>query len=286
VIIFITLIFSLFGIFIGSFLNNVINRTIRKEQYVSGRSYCESCKHLLSQKDLVPVFSFLLLKGRCRYCKAPIPKILPIVETVTGALFALSYLWINENYIKEINNFSLATNDGLLSLISLVIFIILLMSVLIVIFFSDLEYMLIPESYLWVLASLYFLGYMFTHFTNLNWGYIDNILFNNVPIHFISVLGILVFFLSIYFLTKKRAMGEGDVILAPILALYLTPSLALVFWFSSFLYGSFVGVFLLLLKGKNLKTAVPFGPFLILGFLTAVVYGEKIYAYYIKLITY
>ena len=80
-------------LFIGSFLNVVIERVYRGEQFIKGRSYCVLCKHELSAFDLVPLLSFLFLKGRCRYCKKSIPKIHFVVEVFTaicaGFVFAM-----------------------------------------------------------------------------------------------------------------------------------------------------------------------------------------------------
>ena len=87
-LIFYLLIF-IFGLFIGSFLNCVIYRLEQGESFLKGRSYCPNCKHQLAWYDLLPVLSFLFLRGRCRYCKKPISWQYPIVELFTGIVFTL-----------------------------------------------------------------------------------------------------------------------------------------------------------------------------------------------------
>src|SRR3990167_6901908 len=128
------LIAFIFFLFIGSFLNVVIERVYRGEQFVMGRSYCVSCKHELSMMDLIPVFSFLFLKGKCRYCKKNIPPIHIVIELFTaicaGFIFA-SYPFTQALFFS------------------------LVLIVLILIFFTDLMYYVIPDIYFYLLFGLY-----------------------------------------------------------------------------------------------------------------------------------
>ncbi len=87
-----TLISGVLGLFIGSFLNVLIYRIPNGEDFVRGRSHCPKCGHDLAALDLVPVFSFLALGRRCRYCKAPISGRYAFVELLTGGLFAISWI--------------------------------------------------------------------------------------------------------------------------------------------------------------------------------------------------
>ena len=82
--------FFIFGLIVGSFLNAVIYRLEEKESFLKGRSYCPRCKHVLNWKDLIPVLSFLILRGRCRYCGKKISFQYPLVELATGFLFFLT----------------------------------------------------------------------------------------------------------------------------------------------------------------------------------------------------
>src|SRR3989338_11686015 len=81
----------LFGLVVGSFLNSVIYRLGKGESALKGRSYCPQCKHPLSWQDLIPLLSFVLLKGKCRYCKAHISWQYPLVELATGILFVATW---------------------------------------------------------------------------------------------------------------------------------------------------------------------------------------------------
>ncbi|MDH5364492.1 MAG: prepilin peptidase, partial [Dehalococcoidia bacterium] len=84
-------VFALLGLAVGSFLNVCLDRLPRGESILNPPSHCEACHHRLAAKDLIPIFSYLWLRGRCRYCQAPIPKRLPWVELATGGMFAFLY---------------------------------------------------------------------------------------------------------------------------------------------------------------------------------------------------
>ena len=86
---------GVFGLFIGSFLNVLIHRLPRSEDFVQGRSHCPVCGHDLGAADMVPVLSYLLLGRRCRYCRAPISPRYAVVELLTGVIFAVSW-WLAE----------------------------------------------------------------------------------------------------------------------------------------------------------------------------------------------
>ena len=98
----------IFGLCIGSFLNCVIYRLEKDQSFISGRSFCPSCNHVLNWQDLIPVLSFIFLKGRCRYCKEPISVQYPAVEILTGLIFLLIF-----NYQFSIfNQFSIFSPLG------------------------------------------------------------------------------------------------------------------------------------------------------------------------------
>ncbi len=79
----------IFGLIVGSFLNCIIYRLQTDESFLKGRSFCPNCKHTLSWQDLIPIFSFIILKGKCRYCQNKISLQYPLVELATGILFIL-----------------------------------------------------------------------------------------------------------------------------------------------------------------------------------------------------
>ena len=134
------------GTICGSFLNCVIYRLEVSKSFLKGRSYCPHCKHILSWQDLIPIFSFIFLKGKCRYCQKPISWQYPLVELATGILFIWTYL----SYDRDLS----------MSLIFYLIF----ACFLIIIFVYDLKHYLIPDKVIYpaiVLAFLYNI-YQFT----------------------------------------------------------------------------------------------------------------------------
>ena len=124
----------LFGLTIGSFLNCVIYRLEKSESFLKGRSYCPNCKHILGWQDLIPVFSFLILKGKCRYCQQKISWQYPLVELFTGLIFLFVFYILHSTFYILISCF------------------------LIVIFVYDLKYSLIPDKIIYpaIILSLIF----------------------------------------------------------------------------------------------------------------------------------
>ena len=127
-------VFSL-GLIIGSFLNCVIYRLSKKESFLKKRSYCPRCKHTLSWQDLIPIFSFLILRGKCRYCKKSISFQYPLVEFATGSLFLI---------IVSQNLDSLLSTPFIFWLLN-ICFLFLVSSFLVIIFVYDLKHYIIPD---------------------------------------------------------------------------------------------------------------------------------------------
>lgn len=208
------------GLIAGSVANAIIYRLPRDVSWYKGRSFCPECKHSLNLYDLVPIASYLLLGGKCRYCQSPIPIRYLLVELFLGAAFAVSYL----------------SNLGFLSY-----FMIWITTVIAV---MDWETMLVSD---WLVAI---------------WTVIV------IVSGEVGILGGLLGFAligGIWLVTKKRAMGAGDIGIAVVLGLWLGyPKIINALWLA-FVIGGIYGAYLLLSKKAKLKTAVPFGPFLILG---------------------
>src|SRR3989344_1536255 len=120
------------GLTVGSFLNVLIDR-LPNDKSILGRSYCDHCKKTLSWKDLIPVVSFVILRGKCRYCHTRLSYQYPLVELLTGFLFILTYQFATLNFQFSIFNFQL-------------IYYLLIVSCLIVVFFTDLKYGIIPDK--------------------------------------------------------------------------------------------------------------------------------------------
>jgi prepilin signal peptidase PulO-like enzyme (type II secretory pathway) len=253
----------IFGLIVGSFLNCVIYRLETEESFLKGRSYCPHCKHALSWKDLIPVFSFLILKGKCRYCKKKISFQYPLVELLTGILFVLA-----------IPIYGGRTSIDL-------IFYWVLTCFLIIIFVYDLKHYLIPDKIIYPAIAIAFLNQILTsniqHLT----------LTSNIE-HLTSnlMLGILpsLFFLAIILISHETWMGFGDFKLSILMGLILGWPKILVALFFAFLSGAIVGLILILLKRKTMKSQIPFAPFLVSGTFFAMFFGEKIIDWYLNLI--
>ena len=241
----------LLGIFVGSFLNVLIDRLPRKESFFIGRSYCESCKTALKWHDLIPLFSFIFLKTKCRYCHSPISFYYPVVELTTGFLF-VAVLFI-------IGGFSI----NFITIINLIYYL-FIMSGLIVVFFVDLKYGIIPDIIIFfavIVSILYII---------LNTQYL-------ILLHILSALGAFLFFLLIFLVTRGRGMGFGDVKLAFLMGLFLGYPNIIVAFYTAFLTGGLISIILILLKKKKFRgSTIPFGPFLVVGTLIALFWGDLV----------
>lgn len=243
-----------FGVCIGSFLNCFIYR-LENKKTLKGRSFCPKCKHILNWMDLIPVLSFLFLAGKCRYCKKKISWQYPAVEILTGIIFVLVFSAINGPAFGW-NFFNL-------------IFWFYIASVLIIIFIYDLKHYEIPDK---VLFPSIFVAILYNLFFNF-----DNIL-NNL----LAVLVGAGFFFLIWFFSKGKWMGFGDVKFAILMGLLLGFSKTLLALFLAFLLGAIIGIILMTLEKKKLKSEIPFGPFLISGTFLALFFGEKIINWYLN----
>jgi leader peptidase (prepilin peptidase)/N-methyltransferase len=260
---------ALFGLCIGSFLNVVIYRTEEEKSFAKGRSFCPSCKHSLNWKDLFPVFSFLFLGGKCRYCREKISIQYPLVELVTGLIFVLIL-----NFKFEIlNQFEIFQFLN-------IIFWFYVASVLIIIFVYDLKHYLIPDNVLFpaiIIAGIYRIFEICL--PAIGQGFSVSLLN-----YFYAILIGAGFFFAIWFVSQGKWMGFGDVKLAILLGLILGFPNILVGLFLSFLFGAIIGVLLMVLQKKEAKSEVPFGPFLIFGTFVALFWGTDLISWYLNLI--
>lgn len=255
----------IFGTVIGSFVGVIVDRLYREEQFIKGTSYCEKCKTQLKWNDMFPVLSFVLLKGKCRYCKAPLPISLPLIELSTGLLLVVLF------YVS----FATAGDQLLFSAVALYKFIFLLVMFILleIIFFMDAKYMVIPMIPLYLAAGFYLLHEIFA-----------GELLSNLEYNLYGALAMFIFFAGIHFFSKGQMMGEGDIYLAVFLGFILGLDLSILMWLLSFIFGAAYGVYLMILKGANLKQHVPFGPFIILGFLTSYSIGIVLLNFYYSLL--
>ncbi len=254
----------LLGLAVGSFLNVLIDRLPRDESVVKGRSYCDGCKKPLLWYDLIPVVSFLFLGGKCRHCGSPISFYYPMVELVTGVMFVLTFflLFTSEESFGHLRGGTApaALLGGDLLELGYYLFIV---SSLIVIFFADLKYGIIPDK---VVFPGIFVNFLYLL---LNTSY----LLQNI----MAATGVFLFFFLLYIITKGRGMGFGDVKLVFLLGLFLGWPYIIIALYFSFLTGAIFGCILILWRKKRLHGAtLPFGPFLVLGTFVSLFWGEYI----------
>lgn len=247
-----SVIIFLYGLLIGSFLNVCIYRIPLGKTIVKGRSYCPHCDALIPWYLNIPLISFLFLKGRCQKCKAPISLRYPAVELLTGILFLI--VWFTYGFNWES------------------LFVLILFSILVIISFIDIDLQIIPDRFIVILFVLGFIHAFYqTAYFNAHW-YVWIIgLFSASLILFI--LGLII----------PDSIGGGDIKLMAAVGLFTGPKLILIALFISALYALILSVFLLAKKKGSMKTAIPFGPFLSLGIITSVIFGERILNWYLSL---
>ena len=248
----------IFGLVFGSFLNVIIYR-LKNDLPVSGRSFCPECKAKLKWYDLVPLLSFIWLRGRCRYCHKKISWQYPMVEILSGLIGTLVFSKNLDNFQFPISNFQ-----------SLNIFYqIFIFSALLVIAIYDARWKIIPNKIIYSAITAVFI---FNVFKLLNF---ETFKFLNIEIFIRQLLTAIIaflFFFLIYYFSKGKAMGLGDAKLAFLIGLFLSPILASAAFTLAFIIGAAFGIILIAL-GKicpdyrkwGMKSQIAFGPFLVLG---------------------
>jgi len=283
------------GAAIGSFFNVVSFRykagaRLFNPKIIGGRSHCPHCHTTLSWYELIPVISFLIQLGKCRHCKKRISSQYPIIEILSGLTFVIIPIYFY-NHFKIFQLFL-----GGMPFNWYYFFLgIWILTALIFILLSAIDFRLkiIPDS---LVLSLVFLGLVLIIVKNfyklfgvfedsflgsyaMMFGLRDNIWINYVAA---SLFGVL-FFGLIVFLSRGRAMGMGDLKLAGAIGLLLGwPDTAMAI-FLAFILGSLVGIFLIIVGKKSLKSALPFGPYLAIGVFLTMFFGQAILGGYFKL---
>jgi leader peptidase (prepilin peptidase)/N-methyltransferase len=245
----------IFGSIIGSFLNVVIYRLPRKGSILKPVfSVCPRCGTQIKWYDNIPIISFFLLKGKCRYCKSPISKRYPLVETLTGLASVLSLLkaGLSIDYI----------------------FIFLFLSILIAITFIDIDFKIIPDE----LNLIGFLSGLFYSYFRVDFSVVDALLG--------AVVGAGILWSIAFIYEKSRGiegLGFGDVKMMVFLGTYLGWFGSLFTIFFASLIGSIVGLAAAYIsKEKNKgQYEIPFGPFLALGGAIFIFFGEEIQRWYL-----
>lgn len=232
------------GITIGSFLNVLVDRIETGESVLWGRSHCDFCKKTLRWFELIPLFSFILQRGKCVRCKKSLSMQYPLMELVTGLSYVilLQYIPFSAAYFWSLG----------------------ILSAGIVITAADLKYQIIPDSMV-LLGIGTTLGFLYA-----------NSQMNELPIRLICMTLSAAIFYSLWFFTKGKGMGFGDVKLSAALGL-LTGFPGTIFaLYCAFLTGAALGVILILTKNKTIKSKIAFGPFLIFGILIALMFHTQL----------
>lgn len=287
------------GLVLGSFVEAAAKRVLKKES-LKGRSYCPSCKHKLGWYDLFPVLSFILLRGKCRYCRKPIPSESLWVELVFGLVTAVLFFTLPPLENWPLQQFVL--RDSLFYLT--IVFKLFVVCVLGIVFLTDLRTGLIPDAVTYPASSAAFIYLIISSGLDSLFFY-QNLLNNPLGKYLMSpysgyftdslqriwasagwsvvgALGVSSFFALLIVLTRGKGMGWGDVKYAVFLGLALGFPSVLAAVFLAFLSGAVFSLGLIVLRKKRFGQTVPFGPFLSLGAFLTLLWGNQIIDWYLS----
>ena len=239
------ILFFLFGLAMGSFLCVCIDRLPDKRSIVRPPSSCEACGHKLSLLDLVPIISYLVLRGRCRYCRAKIPYNVLLVELATGGLFVLFWYYYR------------LTPQFAFSLIYSCFFI--------VIFFIDIKHYLVLNKVIYPAIIIALIIAAATQYGDIATPLLGGV----VGAGFLFAMA----------LASRGGMGMGDVKLGAFIGIIVGYPNAFVFLLVSIILGGVFAIGLLLTKKKGRKESIPFAPFLVIGGIITMLYGANIMNY-------
>ena len=230
------IIFFIFGTLMGSFLTVIGLRLPKKENFTTTHSHCDSCGHVLSLIEMVPIVSYILQKGRCRHCGKKVDILSTYVELFTGALFAVAFYAFGFSY-------ELLIATGIVSLLMIVVV-------------SDITYLIIPDEVL-IFFSIYFVIIQILNLGLIGAGkQILSGLFLFCVMYLIMIIGNKTL--------KKESLGGGDIKMMFVFGLILDPLLGTLAIF----IGSVIALpTSLILLQKQKERVIPFGPFLLLALM-------------------
>lgn len=246
-------IFFLFGLIIGSFLNVCIYRIPMKQTIVTVPSHCMSCNHQLAWCDLIPLFSWLFLGGKCRYCNAKISAQYPIIEFLNGAIYLAIYLY-----------FGIGSLTQTLSVILFCAF----ASALLTLSVIDIYHQEIPDG---INLFIIVIAVIFTIIDRQNWlSHIIGFFAISVPLLIIALI-------------LPNGMGMGDVKLYASCGLFIGWELTVLSLVLASILASIGGIALIVIKKvkKGFKSHIPFGPFIALSILICMFFGDFIIDWYL-----
>jgi leader peptidase (prepilin peptidase)/N-methyltransferase len=240
------------GSFVGSFLNVVIFRTPKKQTVVKGRSRCVQCKKPIAWQDLIPIISYLRLRGKCRNCKKVFSWQYPVIECVTGLLFLFTFLRYDFGWMLP----------GTFEVSAFYLFLLrdwVLLSFLLIIFVYDLRHMLILDRFT-VPAMVVALG------MNLLLGY-------DAASLLIGAACFGGFFLVQYIVSQGQWIGGGDIRMGVLIGLLFGLAEGFITMFLAYVFGALLGLVLIALKKVNRKTQLPMGTFLVVAMVIVLFFG-------------
>jgi len=256
--IFLIFLFGLLGLTVGSFLNVCIDRLPRDESVVSPPSHCEACQHRLGLRDLIPVFSYLRLRGRCRYCRAAVSGKLLWVELAAGLIFAFLY-W----------HFRLSPELGIMAFYA---------CLFIVVFVIDLERGLILNKVVYPAMIVALLLALVPQPWLTRWIVVNGVA--NAALG--GGVGFAIFL--VIAIVSRGGMGWGDVKLVALIGLAVGFPLVLFSVILGAILGSVVALALMIAKKRRFRETLPFGPFLALAAMITLLWGSDVLSWYMGLI--
>lgn len=248
-VIYLVIVFFIFGVIFGSFFNVVGLRMPKNISFVQGHSHCPTCKERLHWLELIPVLSFLWQRGACKHCQTRISFVYPIMELLTGVLFTYSY-------------FSIGFHPELITSL-------LFISLLVTITVSDLTYMLIPNKILLFFIPLLIISRIISPLTP----WYDMII--GAAIGFIMI--------ALIILLSKGGMGAGDMKLFFVLGIVLGWKAVLFTLFLASLLGAVIGLILRALQKVKRRQPIPFGPYIAVAAMIAYFHGDMLVSMYLDL---
>ncbi|MCL5675662.1 MAG: prepilin peptidase [Patescibacteria group bacterium] len=303
-VVFVYVFLFVIGLCLGSFLNVLIDRW-PNDKSLKGRSHCDYCKKTLGLVDLIPVVSFIVLRGRCRRCHKKLSWQYPLVELGAGLLFVLTF-YLFRHYPVSFGQTSFLIDNVIPAEIPFfnLLFIMVLLPFLIAIFMIDLKYSLIldrvimPVIYLtlgFYVFEVFYYGFRGYHALLLNplGKYlvgVNNQYFYSLVLRFAQPLivslavGIFValFFVLLIIISRGRGLGLGDIRLGFWLGLLLGYPKIITGLFLSFFLGGIAAFILLVLRRKKFGETVPLAPFLIIGTYISLFFGNQIITWYMQ----
>ena len=227
---------------------------------IMGRSHCDYCRKKIKWYDLVPIVSYFLLSGKCRYCKKPLSWTYPLVEFITGVMFV--FVWHSLPYSSLAKGLQqLPETEFLIRFVYLAI-----VSSMIVIFFSDAKYHIISDQ---MQITLFALSLFLIPLQ----GFIPQVFLMRV----IGALFIMSIIYFLYFITKGKGMGFGDVKLAFTIGFLFGIKGGIAVLYIAFVTGAVFGLILMAFRRKNLKSKIAFGPFLVFGMIILLFWQDKVF---------